>query len=162
MVIIKETCIFWYNIIIYYYQSLQVVTDKDGIHGKGGVRQRKMPTARKLKREELRKSFSPKRASSRSSSSIPTFQPRRSNHWIIKFSYCKYHKILWILFLNDTKSLFLLLLQTISHFTILQKCQIIPFCFTRARFTFLKSTKWLVGKSCFFYPCWTFDGEIQF
>jgi len=58
----------------------EVATVKDDTHGKGGARQRKMPTARKLKREELRKSFSPKRASSRSSSSTPTFQPRRSNH----------------------------------------------------------------------------------
>ena len=42
---------------------------------KGGPSPKKMPTSRKLKREELRKSFSPKRAGSSS-----TFQPRRSNH----------------------------------------------------------------------------------
>lgn len=45
---------------------------------KDDIRKRKMPTARKLKREELRKSFSPVKRLSRSERK--TFQPRGRNH----------------------------------------------------------------------------------
>ena len=64
-----------------YMRDARRVTGKNDYEvkiAKGGIPKQKMPTARKLKREELRKSFSPVKRLSRSERT--TFQPRGRNH----------------------------------------------------------------------------------